>query len=294
MKPLAILSAFALLSLPLHAQLTPLTEAIRLEKFDEAKTHTSPELVNKMDQGKYHPLTYAAYTGNNELIEALLKAGANPNTVEHNGKTALYVVANLANPKGIKLLHQHGAKLPPKTALSPAVAAIYSSSLDTLKSLLEHYPNADLTRGWERARRVPYRYHQLGGPVSYACYYGYNDIALYLLKKHLPFNGTDYFGKGALHHAALNRTGSIELIKALLDAGYSPLKYAKSIRRHPNDQFTPHTPLALAVIAGNMDRQVRRGKIQLVETAVDEDPLGIETGTHGPVTHQHGLIKLVE
>jgi hypothetical protein len=41
-----------------------------LEKFEEAKKHLTPELVNKMDQGLYHPLTYTAYTVNNDLIES--------------------------------------------------------------------------------------------------------------------------------------------------------------------------------------------------------------------------------
>ena len=54
---------------------TPLTKAIRLEKFKEAKKHITPELVNKMDQSQYHPLTYATYT-RNAAIKAFLRFGS--------------------------------------------------------------------------------------------------------------------------------------------------------------------------------------------------------------------------
>jgi len=211
---------FLLSALWINAQTTPLTKAIRLEKFDDAKKHITPELVNKMDQGQYHPLTYAVYTGNNELIESLLKAGADPNIVEHNGKTALYVAANLANTQGLKLLHKHGAKRPPKTALSPAVAAVHSSSLDSLQTLLELYPDIDLNRGWKKADKY-YRTRPVGA-VSYAAYHSYNDIALYLLTKNIDVTPTDWEGNNALNWTSGNPRCSVELVRKLLARGLAP------------------------------------------------------------------------
>ena len=107
-----LLALLALTTLSLQAQLTPLTRAIRLEKFEQAKKHITPELVNKMDQGQYHPLTYATYTRNQQLVKALLDGGADPNIIEHDGATALSIAAQLRLPEMIKTLHQAGATYP--------------------------------------------------------------------------------------------------------------------------------------------------------------------------------------
>jgi ankyrin repeat protein len=232
-----ILCLLALTTLPLQAQLTPLTRAIRLEKFEEAKKHITPELVNKMDQGQYHPLTYAAYTGNNDLIESLLKAGANPNVVEHNGKTALYVAANLANTEGLRLLHQHGAKRPPKTALSPAVAAVHSSSLASLKTLLELYPDIDLNRASQKESLL-----------HMACVRGYDDIAKNLITKRVDVTTHDRSHRSALHLATANRECSPELVKILIRGGVSP--FERCYGKH----FAPRTPIDFAASRGSLDK----------------------------------------
>lgn len=149
MRLLHPLTLFTLLTLTLQAQITPLTRAIRLEKFDEAKKYITPELVNKIDQGKYHPLTYAAYTANNDLIEALLKAGANPNTIEHNGKTALSVVTCLNLPENHQDDYQTGATYPNCANVCPPVATtIRPDAVESLKILLELYPAPDMNAGW--------------------------------------------------------------------------------------------------------------------------------------------------
>jgi ankyrin repeat protein len=108
-----IFAVLVLTATHLGAQATPLTRAIRLEHFEEARRHITPELVNQPDRGGYHPLAYAVYAGDKRLIEALLEAGADPDAVASNAKTALYVAANLADVEAMKLLHRHGAIRPP-------------------------------------------------------------------------------------------------------------------------------------------------------------------------------------
>lgn len=244
---------------------TPLTRAIRLEKFDEACKLIDKQAVNQPDAGGYHPLTYAAYTGDNQLMETLLKAGADPNVVEANGKTTLYVAANLANTGGMELLHRHGAALPPKAALSPMVAAVVSSSLETVETLLRLYPNIDLQSGWSNGMDSGPRMNDLGDPVSYAAYHGDDVIARFLLAKGVNPKGKDYFGKGALDHAAIHPRCSVELVAELIRAGCSPVEVAMpyTIREIAFDDDAPTTPLDHAAIAGAV------GKLNVMVAALD-------------------------
>jgi len=238
---------------------TPLTLAIRLEKFNEAKKHITPELVNQKDQGKYHPLTYAVYTGNNELIEALLKAGADANVIEHNGKTALYVAANLNNAEGIKLLHQYGATYPSKdSAYQPAKTAVQSNAPDVLKALLEAHPSIDLEAGWKKPDRFNKRL--TGSPLNYAARHGYNDVGLILLKYNCKLDAalwagsnrytgeSDWRGKKALHSACENPECSTEFISALLAAG------CDRFEKTPASHMECETPLNYAVASGSLSK----------------------------------------
>jgi len=243
--------------------LTQLTRAIRLEKFDEAQKHITPELVNKMDQGQYHPLTYAVYTGNNELIEALLKAGADPNVVEHNGKTGLYVAANLANTKGLKLLHQYGAKRPPKTALSPAIAAVYSHSLNTIITLQKLYPGILNNRG--------------ESILHIACNRGYNEIAKYLITQDVNLTSHNRSNHTVLHLAAMNPRCTPELMNLLLRAGLNPFERCRG--KH----FAPRTPLDFAASRGTLDKI----KIIIKHTGIDGDTDSIRQSIFIAAAYNH-------
>lgn len=233
---------------------TPLTRAIRLEKINEISELISGETVRIPDGGGYHPLSYAAYTGNNKVMEALLKAGADPNVVEANGKTALYITANQANVEGIKLLHTYNTTLPPATALSPAKAAVHSGSVECLTALLNDYPDIDLHAGWNnRDDKGNIIEDSPGDPISYAAYHGYNDIALFLLTKKVKPDGMDYLRKTALHHAAINPNCTPELVKALIDAGNSPIQKANPpLIYWPHLSSIPRTPLDYSALSGDM------------------------------------------
>lgn len=282
LNQMAGIAAAMWLAVPLPAQMTaearaqlppstPLTRAIRLERFEEAAKLATKEWVNQPDRGGYHPLTYAAYTCNNGLMEALLEAGADPAKVELNGKTALYVTANLANLEGLELLHRHKAKVPSAPALSPVHSAIFSSSLECLQRLVELYPEADLTRGWECLAHDGTWVDLAGDPVAYAAYHGYDDIARFLLGKGARPTGKDYLGQNALHHAAINPQCSPALVKALLDAGCSGAVRSNAPRTLRNElNVTPRTPLDLAVVSGDLE------KVKLIS-------LRLEPGQHAGV-----------
>ena len=268
---------------------TPLTRMIRLEKFDEAKKLITSENVNQPDKGGYHPLSYAAYTANNEIIEALLKAGANPNVVETNGKTALYITANMANVRGIELLHQYKAKLPPKNALSPGVAAVHSSSLDALKALLTNYPDVNLQDGWEnRSKEGKILTDTPGDPIAYAAYNGYDDIAVYLLAKGIRPIGEDYQKKNALHHAAINPHCSANLVKLLIEYGCSPVGKTNEVgSRSLIFNFVPRTPIDFAAISGDMDKV----KVLALNIDTKKNIDEIQSAAYIAAAYRHDLIS---
>lgn len=238
---------------------TPLTKAIRMEQFEVARSLVTPELANKADAGKYHPLTYAAFTRHTSLMEDLIKAGADVNRIEHNGKTALFICAETGNTKGVHLLIKHGAKYPDKdNAYQPAYAAVKAHSSEVLELLFKAYGEIDLSAGWvtptERAIR------EEGCAINYAAIHGLNEIGLLLLKHNCPLNvalwegdnrdrtSIDMRGKKALHLAAENSDCTLEFFQALLKAGCDPLEST------PNHHMQRSTPMDYAVAAGSLEK----------------------------------------
>lgn len=262
MRLLTALTALALFaSLSLQAATTPLTKAIRLEQFDEAKKHITAELINKPDDGKYHPLTYAVYTGNNELIASLLKAGAKPNTIEHDTKTALYIAAQLNRSDAINLLHKHGAKYPTDaTSPQPAKAAVKANAPEALKALLKNYPHLDLQQDWLPADQ--FTVFKVGSPLNHAMKYGYNEIgdilinhgcntdATLWIERNVYVAGPDWRGKKAIHIACENNNISAKLVSHLIDLKCDPFETI------PGLHIEPLTALDYAAASGSMEKVV--------------------------------------
>ncbi len=84
------------------------------------------------------PMSEAAFVGNTAVMEKLLKAGADPDSPSADGQTALMVVARTSNVEAAKLLLDHGAHVNAKenqkdqTALMWAAAESQPSMVDLL------------------------------------------------------------------------------------------------------------------------------------------------------------------
>lgn len=88
------------------------------------------------------PLHAAAAADNNEAIEALLSAGADPNAIQQAGFVALHACAQNGNALGLKLLLEHGADPmlandAGKTAADFAAEAGHAELASTLATALE-------------------------------------------------------------------------------------------------------------------------------------------------------------
>lgn len=85
------------------------------------------------------PITYAAFNGHAEIVEYLIKKGADINTKTENGSTALYLAARNGHVAVVKLLLGHEAD--PKianqndeTAVDAAIKGNHTEILDLLRA----------------------------------------------------------------------------------------------------------------------------------------------------------------
>ncbi len=263
MNRLCLLLAVAGLTLPALGQAdravpatTALTHAIRTEDLAAALRNITPELVNQADLGGYHPLTYAAYTGKPELVEALLKGGADPNLTEPDGTTALFAAAQYEQPEMIRALQRHGAKYPAaEVRRQPAAAAVRAEALASLKVLFELYPGIDPAAGWpwppERRWQVEsdqFSPYYARSSLLFATYAGCDGIARELLAHGADPRTASSMRRQPLHFAAGNPRISPELVAGLLSRGADP--FADSEALH----FSPRTPLDFAAAAGSIEK----------------------------------------
>jgi uncharacterized protein len=86
------------------------------------------------------PLALAAINGNGRVIEALLKAGADPNTATAEGETALMTAARTGRVDAVKVLAAHGANVNAREHWLGETALMWASSenhSDVVRTLVE-------------------------------------------------------------------------------------------------------------------------------------------------------------
>ena len=251
MNPLPVLASLVLTTFSVAAQFTPLTRAIRTETFSKVIENLTPQLVNQPDRGGYHPLTYAVFTGNPKLVEALLKADAKPNITENNGRSPLSVAANCGNPEIIALLHRYGATLPQGKDSEPVGrAAVHSGSPETLSALFKLYPGVSIERGWPPVlptmigEVVPPK--QTEGAFSHAIDNSLFETAVVLAEKAPDLSHRNSLGQNALQMAASHARCPVQVVEALLKRGMKPTAPFLS-----NRHIEPGTALDLAAARGS-------------------------------------------
>src|SRR5205823_10891892 len=80
--------------------------------------------------GAITPLFLACANGNPAMIEALLKAGAHPNSINANGTTPLMTAASSGNPDAVRVLLDHGAAVNSKEAAHGQTALMFAAALN--------------------------------------------------------------------------------------------------------------------------------------------------------------------
>jgi len=90
-----------------------LSEACKKGYIQDVKQHIAAGTdVNALPPNNSHkgpPIMDASENGFSEIVDLLLKAGADPNVENSYGKTSLHLAANKAHKKVVELLIAHGA-----------------------------------------------------------------------------------------------------------------------------------------------------------------------------------------
>jgi ankyrin repeat protein len=164
------------------------------------------------------------------MIKLLLDSGADPNTVDPAGETALMTAAKIGNVESVRVLADAGAKIDTRDPVFQQTAlmmAVRENRTEVVRFLVERHADVNAqTRtgqepGWVLPNSVPGFGHGIG-----------------IIRGGLPERGSRYFIPGGLTpllYAA--RDGRLEAAKILVDAG------AKLELTDPNGI----TPLLIAI-----------------------------------------------
>lgn len=146
---------------------------------------------------------------NIEMLELLIKLGANVNAQNVNSKTALMMAAFYGKVLLCKILRKHGANydLKDNTGKKAIHYAVDGGDAETVRYLLDTGANAndiEEASGWSPLLRV-------------ACLNGSADVVQLLIKYGADVNYTDREKKSALVIASIN--GNLPIVTALITNG---------------------------------------------------------------------------
>jgi ankyrin repeat protein/mannose-6-phosphate isomerase-like protein (cupin superfamily) len=157
------------------------------------------------------PLYFAALNGNTQVMERLLAAGADANGTVYEGQTMLMTAALSGRPKAVRLLLQRGAKIDAVEPYRGQTALMWAASegnTDAAAVLLEAGANvaAKSTGGFT--------------PLLFAVRNAHQDTAQLLLTRGANVNDIAPDGSSALGMAVVN--AYYELASMLLERGANP------------------------------------------------------------------------
>lgn len=171
----------------------------------------SSEVIKAVDGIGNTPLHYAAEWKLNSSVAVLLEKGANPNTQNSNGETALFSAVKADSPSTLELLIKNGANQDSRdylgnTALHTCVRYDAKNAATVLI-----YGGADIDA------------QNMSGktPLHEAARAGRTAMVSLLLTNGANINATDTTGKTVLIDSI--QSGNTDLVKLLLNNGASPL-----------------------------------------------------------------------
>jgi len=172
----------------------------------------------------------ANFNGSITVLEKLLKAEANPNTVAQNNESVLMTLALAGSVDGVKLLLDHGANIDARDASdqeTPLMYAVAEGRLPVVKLLISRGADVnivahalDLPRRINPTTTLANRYTGGFTALMFAARQDYGECAKALLDAGADPRVEDRYGMSALMIAAMN--GSFETGALILEKGGDP------------------------------------------------------------------------
>jgi len=117
--------------------------------------------------GEITPLFMACTNGSAPMIELLIRAGANVNSVKSNGTTPLMTAAASGSADAVKVLLEHGANVNAKETVHGQTALMFAAALNrdaVIRVLMSHHADPNVTSEVTKVVRV--RFDQDGNIVE--------------------------------------------------------------------------------------------------------------------------------
>lgn len=148
MKKLALAAG---LFLAAQANAQSLVDLVEQQKFAEAlQSIAGGADVNTPSVDGTTPLHYAAYYGNTELVQRLLRAEANPNTKNDYGSSPMSEAATVGNTEMLELLLDAGADVesPNLEGQTALMAVARTGNVEAAELLIDHGADVNAVEGW--------------------------------------------------------------------------------------------------------------------------------------------------
>ena len=174
------------------------------------------------------PLSEAAALGNAAIIEQLLKAGADPNTLTTaDGETVLMTAARAGNAEAVKVLLDHGADVNAKEDYRGQTALMWAAAerhADVVKLLLAHGADWKVQSSFRETKIPKLSAASSISPISrggltaflFAAREGDIETAKVMLDAGVDINQTDVDGTSGLVVSIMNK--QYTFAKFLLDS----------------------------------------------------------------------------
>jgi len=198
--------------------------------------------------GAMTPLYMAAQNGNPSVIEALLRAGANAAEANSNGTTVLMTAAAGGNADAVKTLIDHGADVNAKDVTNGQTALMFAAARNSaaaIKVLMDNHADPNVITKVSPLAAV--RADENGNPLPEAAAGDAKKAADGArggrgARGYGALGATKVGGLAALHFAA--REGQMDAIRALVAGG-------ADVNRLSGADKTP--PVTQAIINGHLD-----------------------------------------
>lgn len=164
--------------------------------------------VDAKNNNALSALIVAADKSCNKSIQLLLELGADPNTVEQDGFTPLYLCAFEGNIKGVEMLFGKGAGTSLYGAMPPLHCASAKGHKKIVELLLSKWAKIDLQDAEGNTALI------------YACKNGHSKIVRLLVQAGANLEIENKHGDTALFHAS--EKNHLDVIRILLENGANP------------------------------------------------------------------------